>query len=110
MKVKIYSRKLFITYIPIKEKNPNEHADHVATGEAIQCAIKHIRMPQKCFKGYSLSNAKNLLSPTELFWKVALFAAYEKAVYDTYTYSTLKEDADVYINWCIRPALCINKN
>lgn len=100
-----------INYLnPDAGKNPNDHIDHITTGQAIQemTAIPGVR--QALFVGYSNSNAKENLQPEDLFWKAGMFAAYEKAVYDIAGYSTLKESVSTYIKWCLSSADFITVN
>jgi hypothetical protein len=84
--------------------NANDHADHIATGEAIQCMNSIDKSFQNLYTGYSTSNTKNPINNTNLFWKTGMFAAYEKAVFDNSNYSTLAENANTYINWCLSSA------
>ena len=82
----------------------NEHADHIATGQAIQYMKSIAAIKQVLFEGYSVSNKKNNLQGTDLFWKVGMFAAYDKAVRDNSNYSTLQEGLIIYLKWCLSSA------
>ncbi|MEO8852180.1 MAG: PIG-L family deacetylase, partial [Ginsengibacter sp.] len=63
---------------PDKGKNSHDHPDHKATGEAISSFTK-FTFHQSLFAGYGNSSTETL--PLEdIFWKAAIFAAYEKTV------------------------------
>lgn len=87
---------------PDTTENPNDHADHVATGQAIQDMDVIPGLRQALFVGYSVRNEGANLDGTDLFWKVGMFAAYEKAVLDGSDYSTLHEGIDIYMDWCLK--------
>jgi hypothetical protein len=89
---------------PDASANPHDHPDHIATGQAIQAMPIVATYRQALFTGYSSGQNSENLSPEYLFWKAAMFAAYEKAVYDQSGYSTLHEGISVYLNWCISNA------
>ena len=80
--------------------NPNDHPDHIATGQAIQQLTILPALHQLLFTGYSVGTAGGQLSSNELFWKAGMLAVYEKAVYDGCGYSTLKENHELYAKWC----------
>lgn len=91
-----------INYLnPDTRKNPNDHTDHIATGQALQEMPILSGLQQALFVGYSVNKTKENLPPNDLFWKAGMFAAYEKAVYDNSGYSTLQESVSTYINWCL---------
>ncbi len=90
---------------PDMGKNYEDHIDHILVGEAVQNICILSKFEQLLFRGYSLSRGNKMLEPEELFWKIGMFAAYEKAVYDICGYSTLAEDPQIYMNWCIANAL-----
>ena len=91
-----------INYInPDLSANPNDHLDHIATGQAIQEMTDLRSLRQAMFVGYSVSNDHERLHPVELFWKTGMFTAYEKAVFDMSGYSTLRETLPTYIKWCL---------
>ena len=94
-----------INYLnPDTGKNPNDHPDHIITGQAIQ-AMGVIRgIPQVLFVGYNMCNGSENLDQTDLFWKAGMFAAYEKAVFDGSGYSTLHEGIQAYHGWCLSSA------
>lgn len=89
---------------PDKNNNPDDHADHLATGEAIQAMAVINRLEQVIYTGYSTCNARAKLQHADLFWKAGMFAAYEKAVYDQSGYSTLQESIQTYVNWNLSDA------
>jgi hypothetical protein len=95
---------------PSASANPNDHADHIATGQAIQATSIISGLPQALFVGYSLKNKSSGLNETDYFWKAGMFAAYEKAVLDGSGYSTLKEDIHTYLSWCRRGACFVTIN
>lgn len=80
--------------------NPNDHPDHIATGLALERTDIIKKTQRVLFIGYSTCSGPEHLSPLDVFRKAGTFAAYEKAVYDCCGYSTLKENADLYIRWC----------
>jgi hypothetical protein len=84
--------------------NPGDHPDHVATGVAIQDMSDINTFQQLLFPGYCSKSAPGEQLQKDLAWKAGIFAAYEKAVYDCCGYSTLKENPDLYANWCCRKA------
>lgn len=95
----------WINYLnPDVSVNPNDHADHAATGMAIQRMNILKEFHRALFIGYSVSNTAEKLQGADIFWKTGMFAAYEKAVFDHSGYSTLGEGADTYINWCLSNA------
>ncbi len=96
---------VWINYLnPDSRRNPKDHIDHITTGQAVQeiPAISELR--QALFVGYSVSNTIENSSATDLFWKTGMFAAYEKAVYDSSGYSTLQESSSTYLRWCLSSA------
>jgi GlcNAc-PI de-N-acetylase len=91
---------MWINYLnPSTTENPNDHSDHIATGQAIQAMGIIPNLQQALFTGYN-SNETRSLDQTDYFWKVGMFAAYEKAVFDASGYSTLKEGIHIYLKWC----------
>lgn len=102
---------IWINYVnPDAHANPNDHPDHIATGQAIQNMSVITGFHQALFVGYNVSNTLENLHPTELFWKAAMFAVYEKAVFDGCGYSTLKEGIPTYLRWCLSSANFIITN
>jgi LmbE family N-acetylglucosaminyl deacetylase len=100
-----------INYLnPQLSANPNDHPDHIATGQAVQSMPILSQLKQSLFVGYSVSKAMEKLQGAELFWKVGMFAAYEKAVFDCSGYSTLKEGIDIYTGWCLSSGCFITVN
>ena len=96
---------IWINYLnPDTSANPNDHRDHIATGQAIQDMSIISSLRQALFVGYNINNVSAKLHPTDLFWKVGMFAAYEKAVFDGSDYSTLHEGIHTYLEWCLRSA------
>lgn len=90
---------------PDRERNPNDHADHIATGQAIQQLPFISNFEQLLYTGYSVSaNNEKQMTEEELFWKTGMFSAYEKTVYDICGYSTLKENVSTYVQWCLSAA------
>ncbi|MDQ6763044.1 MAG: hypothetical protein M3015_10520, partial [Bacteroidota bacterium] len=82
--------------------NPNDHPDHIATGNIVQNLASIPHLQQLLFIGYnSIANGETLIL-SDLFWKTAMFAAYEKAVYDNCGYSTLGENPELYLKLCCR--------
>lgn len=80
-----------------------DHPDHQATGYAVQAMKNLPGVRQALFSGYGCQSPENIPS-TDLFWKIGMLAAYEKAVFDISGYSTLKEDISQYRQWCFRNA------
>lgn len=96
---------------PDRKRNPNDHADHIATGKAMQQIPFISNFEQLLYTGYSVSaNKKKQMTREELFWKIGIFSAYEKTVYDICGYSTLKEGASTYAQWCLSAAKFITIN
>jgi hypothetical protein len=94
---------VWIHYInPELVKNPNDHPDHIATGNLIQNISIITRMHQLLFIGYSSIEQGDILTLPDLFWKTGMFAAYEKSVYDNSGYSTLAENPELYFKLCFR--------
>lgn len=89
---------------PDMVKNHGDHIDHIIVGECIQNISIPSNSVQFLFNGYSLKSAKKMLHSAELFWKIGMFAAYEKTVYDICGYSTLAEDPEIYRSWCTASA------
>lgn len=101
----------WINYLnPDAGANPNDHPDHIATGQAVQVMTIISTLRQALFVGYNVSNASENLNGTDLVWKAGMFAAYEKAVYDNSGYSTLHEGVDTYLTWCLCNAAFITIN
>ncbi len=97
--------KKWLNYInPDATKNLNDHADHIATGHALQSMNIISQMQQALYTGYTVSSTNKKLNNAELFWKAGMFAAYHKAVFDYAAYSTLQENVNAYINWCLSDA------
>lgn len=96
---------VWINYLnPDIGANPNDHPDHIATGNAIQNMDIISTFRQALFVGYSVKYQSEYLPEKELFWKTGIFAAYEKAVLDACGYSTLREDIHSYREWCMSSA------
>lgn len=94
-----------INYLnPDTTNNPNDHPDHITTGQAIQAMPIISSLQQALFVGYNVNSVPEDLGGTDLFWKVGMFAAYEKAVFDGSGYSTLNEAITTYLGWCFRSA------
>lgn len=92
----------WINYLnPAEEINPHDHPDHICTGQAIQEMKVISSLKQVLFIGYSTAKDVAGLNSIDLFWKSAMFAAYEKAVFDNSGYSTLREGIPVYLKWCL---------
>ena len=84
--------EIFLHYQnPDTTQNPRDHCDHVATGIVMESMKAFNNAHQFLYNGYSVAAGKSQLSPDELFWKIGMFAAYEKTVFDTCGYSTLRE-------------------
>jgi hypothetical protein len=99
-----------LNYInPCTASNSHDHPDHIATGRAVQEMPTARTLRQRLFVGYSLANAEELLTTKDLFWKSAMMTAYEKTVFEKCGYSTLKENVDLYINWCGRSSKFMTK-
>lgn len=102
---------IWINYLnPDTNTNPNDHPDHITTGQAIQAMTIISDLRQALFIGYNVSNAQENLLLTDLFWKAGMFAAYEKAVFDSSGYSTLHEGIHTYLRWCLSSANFITSN
>lgn len=102
---------IWINYLnPDMAVNPNDHTDHITTGQALQEMPIISNLRQALFVGYSVSNAQQNLPLTDLFWKAGMFAAYEKAVFDSSGYSTLRESVSTYLRWCLSSANFITTN
>ncbi|MGN6618710.1 MAG: PIG-L family deacetylase [Ilyomonas sp.] len=96
---------------PDRKRNPDDHADHIATGQAIQQIPFISGFKQLLYTDYSVnSNNEKQMTGEELFWKIGIFSAYEKTVYDICGYSTLKEGVSTYVNWCLSTAEFISIN
>lgn len=95
---------------PDTSLNPNDHPDHILTGQAIQSMNIINNTWQYLYTGYSVINAEKYLSSEDSFWKAGMFAAYEKAVFDKSGYSTLKEGIRIYLNWLKCAAIFEVKN
>jgi len=95
---------------PDKVANPDDHPDHAATGHAIQQVASCFTFTENLFVGYSVNNAHNKLSDHDMFWKAAMFAVYEKTVFDLSGYSTLREGLEIYNKWCVSAARFITVN
>jgi hypothetical protein len=85
---------------PDRNANPNDHKDHTATGQAVQDLPLIAQLPQALYVGYSLNKSDGDLDMEGMFWKVGMFSAYEKAVFDSIGYSTLRESIRTYSRWC----------
>lgn len=97
--------EILINYLnPDMEINPNDHTDHILTGQAIQSMSIINNLRQTLFVGYSVNNVQKEMKLNEFFWKVGMFSAYEKALYDGTGYSTLHESIDTYLKWCLSTA------
>lgn len=102
---------VWINYLnPDITANPQDHPDHIATGQAIQDIPVITRFWQALYVGYNSRQIAEKLSPEDLFWKAGMFAAYEKAVYDATGYSTLHENIVTYMAWSISKAAFIILN
>lgn len=95
---------------PDNSINPNDHNDHIATGEAVKSIDTIAGLKQSLFVGYSVGEQKQKLSAEELFWKAGMFAAYEKSVWDHSSYSTLNEGVEIYKKWCLSSASFVTIN
>lgn len=103
--------EVWINYLnPNTGTNPNDHIDHITTGQALQEMPVISSLQQALFVGYSVGTVGKNLQPTDLFWKAGMFAAYEKAVYDSCGYSTLQESISTYIKWCLSSTNFITVN
>lgn len=99
-----------INYLnPDATANPHDHVDHYTTGEAIRALSPDQHWIQKLYVGYSSHSGADKLAEEHLFWKSGMLAAYEKTVYDLTGYSTLQEDMQTYINWCLSSAKFITR-
>lgn len=95
----------WINYLnPDTGTNPDDHIDHITTGQAIQEMSILSKLRQALFVGYCTGNVPDNLSAEALFWKAGMFAVYEKAVYDGSGYSTLRESITTYRRWCLNHA------
>ena len=96
---------IWVNYLnPDADTNPHDHADHIATGQALQAMPIITSLQQALYTGYNIGNTLGELHPADLFWKMGMFAAYEKAVFDSCGYSTLQEGIQTYIKWCLKSA------
>jgi hypothetical protein len=80
--------------------NAGDHSDHLAVGQAVQQMSILSTLNQAKFVDYNLINYPADLTGEDLFWKVAMFAAYEKAMFDASGHSTINEDPS-YVQWCL---------
>jgi len=92
--------KIYINYLD-PDVTHQDHADHTATGCAVQAMDFFGKTEHVIFSGYECNSPKPI-SSFDLFWKVGMLAAYEKAVFDKSGYSTLKEGIPQYLEWCLR--------
>ena len=91
-----------INYLnPDAVKNYGDHSDHIMAGEAIQNMSIVRKSDQFLYTGYSVCCCNEILQPAEMFYKIGMFAVYEKAMYDICGYSTLAENPRIYRDWCI---------
>jgi hypothetical protein len=84
--------------------NPDDHSDHYATGSAVQAMGIISTLGQALFVGYNINNNPANLTGVDSFWKSAMFAAYEAAMYKSSGHSTIGEAPSKYIGWCLRSA------
>lgn len=84
---------------PSPELNPNDHPDHVATGQAMnEVELKPIGK-RFLYRGYSTSSEAARLKTINTYLKKALFSTYEKTLFQECGYNTLAEDPDLYDKW-----------
>jgi hypothetical protein len=83
--------------------NSGDHADHYATGNAVQTMEIIPSLQQALFVDYNILQYPPDLTGVDLFWKSGMFAAYEEALYNGSGHSTILEGAR-YIDWCLRSA------
>jgi len=84
--------------------NPGDHSDHLETGMAVQAMNIPSGLYQVLFVDYATLNDPPDLTGTDLFWKSAMFSAYEEAMYNGSGHSTISESPGSYIGWCLRSA------
>lgn len=97
--------KRWLHYLnPDEAINPKDHADHTATGEAVQCLKNKKNLWQVLYAGYNVINTAGKLKGVGVFWKAGMFTAYDKAVFDNSGYSTLQEGVNTYLSWCLHSA------
>lgn len=93
--------KIEIKYInPSETENRQDHPDHKVTGLAVQSITGHFLCKQTLFAAYGNFSLK-ALAPEDIFWKLGMFTAYEKAVFDECGYSTLGENILLYQKWIL---------
>lgn len=97
-----FNEKRVKTHDPDPLNNPKSHPDHQITGEAV-LALDIPEISKAWFVDYHLADLPANLAGPDLFWKIAMFAAYDKAVYDGCHYSTINESPQ-YLEWCLRGA------
>lgn len=83
---------------PEEVSNPHDHPDHRATGAAL-FSIDHSGYCHSLFAGYD-NLCSETMSPHDMFWKVGIFAAYDRSIFEECGYSTIAEDPQLYQKWC----------
>jgi hypothetical protein len=89
---------------PNHERNAGDHSDHYHSGLAIEELPEIGLFRRYVFRGYHLRYSLDRLEDEELFWKIGMFAAYDKAVHDACGHSTFAEIGAPITAWCLRPA------
>ena len=82
--------------------NPGDHSDHYSAGLAVEAMPKYFRCHRYAYLGYALSESPPDLTGDDLFWKYALFIAYDRTLFDLTRYSLLKLAPATYITFCQR--------
>lgn len=81
--------------------NCDDHNDHICVGKIIQQIQGISNYKQALFQGYRVSKFAERLTAEEMFWKIGMFAAYEKKIQDLTGYSTIRENPSKYTEWCL---------
>lgn len=94
---------------PNPDKSSYDHPDHLNTGRTLDLIENGDNFQKVLFAGYGVANEGNNLTAKELFWKIGMFAVYEKTVFDATGYSTLREGEEQYLKWCLSCGNCVHE-
>ncbi|EGL15477.1 MULTISPECIES: PIG-L family deacetylase [unclassified Paenibacillus] len=84
--------------------NPNDHSDHILTGQAVEALPKYKQYRPFSYIGYDLIHYPADLKNDDLFWKVGQFTVYDQTLYELSKYSILKRASSTFISFCLRSA------
>ncbi len=90
-------------------KNFDDHSDHIAAGLLMDSCKIPETLKRRLFTGYSCHLSAPLLPAEKIFWKSALFAAYQTTVFNISGYDTLREGVSIYREWCVRSSISVSK-